>query len=450
MIVNIKIIACICELINFIIRIYMGLGAKVNFKKTIVQLIISSAFLSFSVNAADLIIKNANVFDGTGSDLIEKANIIIEDGKVKEISTGKIKEKADQIIDAKGKTVMPGIINSHLHLFWNFYDLPPKMPATNDKQAEAFINGELSERLRGHLEQGITSILSPIDFWPYIDEVKKKVESGEISGPRVFMAGPVLLHSGDYYACGGLAGAELKWCDEHVRLPIDTPEQARASMKKLIGYNTDVVVYDGVTNLKEFNPESLKVIVEEAHKHNLKVLVHNADAKNVPEMIDAGVDAFIHPPSITKDTDGRYLEIVGEKKIPIAITLGFLERYIGLGYAAEKDKNDYEILKNNVQVMLKAGAIPLFTSDVPGIPPKEVIPMVTKVMKGQGIDNKTILLSATKEGANALGAKDLGTLEKGKIADLIIVDGNPLKDISVLQKVKLVVKDGVVVVDHLQ
>ena len=100
--------------------------------------------------------------------------------------------------------------------------------------------------------------------------------------------------------------------------------------------------------------------------------------------------------------------------------------------------------------MLKAGAIPLFTSDVPGIPPKEVIPMVTKVMKGQGIDNKTILLSATREGANALGAKDLGTLEKGKIADLIIVDGNPLKDISVLQKVKLVVKDGVVVVDHLQ
>ena len=76
--------------------------------------------------------------------------------------------------------------------------------------------------------------------------------------------------------------------------------------------------------------------------------------------------------------------------------------------------------------------------------------MVTKVMKGQGIDNKTILLSATREGAKALGAKDLGTLEKGKIADLIIVDGNPLKDISVLQKVKLVVKDGVVVVDHLQ
>lgn len=345
---------------------------------------------------------------------------------------------------------MPGLINSHLHLFWNFYDLPPKMPATNDAQAEAFIHGELSERLRGHLEQGITSILSPIDFWPYIDQVKKKVELGEISGPRVFMAGPVLLHSGDYYACGGLTGEELKWCDEHVRLPIDTPEQARASIKKLVGYNTDVVVYDGVTNVKDFNQETLKVIVKEAHQHNLKVLVHNADAKHVPAMIDAGVDVFIHPPSITKDMDGKYLNILGEKKIPIAITLGFLDRYIGLGFASEKDKNDYDILKNNVKVMLKAGAVPLFTSDVPGIPPKEVIPMVTKVMKGQSIDNKTILLSATKEGAKALGAKDLGTLEKGKIADLIIVDGDPLKDLSALEKVKLVVKDGAVLVDHLK
>ena len=413
-------------------------------------MILGSTLLINTGQAADLIIKNANVFDGTGSDLIQNANVIIEDGKIKAIQKGKLKEKADQIIDAKGKTVMPGIINSHLHLFWNFYDLPPVMPATSDAQADAFIQGELSQRLRGHLEQGITSILSPIDFWPYIDRVKKKVESGEISGPRVFMAGPVLLHSGEYYACGGLTGTELDWCNEHVRLPIDTPEQARESIKKLVSYNTDVVVYDGVTNLKEFNQDALKVIVDEAHKHNLKVLVHNADAKNVPAMIDAGVDVFIHPPSITKDTDGKYLNILGEKKIPIAITLGFLERYIGLGFAADKDKNDYDILSNNVQVMLKAGAVPLFTSDVPGIPPQEVIPMVTRVMKGQGIDNKTILLSATKEGAKALGAKNLGTLAAGKIADVIIVDGDPLQDISTLQKVKVVIKDGAVAVNHLK
>lgn len=158
-----------------------------NTKKMAFKTLLLSAFISTQAYAADIIIKNANVFDGTGSDLIKNANVIIENGKIKAIETGQIKEKANQIIDAKGKTVMPGIINSHLHLFWNMYDLPPKMPATNDDEAKQFINGELKERLHDHLAHGITSILSPIDFWPYIDEVKKKVEAGEISGPRVFL-----------------------------------------------------------------------------------------------------------------------------------------------------------------------------------------------------------------------------------------------------------------------
>ena len=403
---------------------------------------------SSALSAANLLIKNATVFDGTGAAPMTKASILIEDGKIKTVQKGKIKTKADRVIDAKGKTVMPGLINAHLHLFWNFYDFPIKMPASNDAEAEAFINGELSQRLNGHLSQGVTSILSPIDFWPYIYEVRAKVEKGEIVGPRVIVAGPVLIKSGDYYACSGLSGERLQWCNDHVRLSIDTPEEARASVQKLVKYKSDVAVFDGVTNQKELNKDVVKAIVDEAHKNNLNVLVHNSNAKDVNAILDAGVDAFIHPPTVTKDVDGSLLTRAGEKHIPLAITLGFLQRHMGLGYASEKDKNDYDIMRNNIQVMLKAGAQPLFTSDMPGIPPKEVIPTVTRVMKGEGIDNKTILLSATSTAAKALGQKDLGTLEKGKIADIIMVDGDPLKDITALQRVDLVIKEGKVVVDR--
>jgi len=396
----------------------------------------------------DLLIKNATVFDATGIDPISNASVTIKGGKIVAVQKGEITDvKATKTIDAGGKFVMPGLINSHLHLFWNMYDMPPKMPATNDAQANKFIENELTKRLKGHLEQGITSILSPIDFEPYIYNVREKVAKGEISGPRVFAAGPVLLKSGDYYACAGLEGEDLKWCNEHVRLPIENPEEARKSVQKLVEQKADVVVYDGVTNQTKFNKEVLTAIVDEAHKNNLKVFVHNADAKDVPNMVAAGVDVFIHPPAKTKDVDGKYLKVIGEKKIPIAITLGFMQRYMKLGFATPKDRNDYDIMQNNVQVMLKAGAVPLFTSDVPGIPPTEVVPMVTGVMTGQGIDNKTILLSATKEGGKALGAKNLGTLEPGKIADVILVDGNPLKQIADLQKVKTVIKDGKIVVE---
>jgi len=263
----------------------------------------------------------------------------------------------------------------------------------------------------------------------------------------VYVAGPVLINAGDYYACGGLSGAELDWCNQHVRLPIDTPELARESVRQLVKNKSDVVVVDGLTNQKVLNKANLVAIVDEAHKNNLKVLIHNSDAKYVKDIVDAGVDGFIHPPSVTKDVDGSLTKSIGEKKLPIAMTLGFLQRYIALGYAQEKDKNDYKILENNIQVALKAGAVPLFTSDMPGIPPAEVIPTVLKVMKGEGVDNKTILLSATREGAKAIGAKNLGTLEKGKIADLIIVDGDPLVDIDALKRVEVVVKDGKVAVD---
>jgi imidazolonepropionase-like amidohydrolase len=410
-------------------------------------LLIGACFCSPAF-AADIIIKNANIFDGTGSGLIKNAHVIIENGKVKAIETGKIKEKANQVIDAKGKTVMPGLINAHLHLFWNFYDFPIKMPATDNAGAEKFIKGELTQRLNGHLAQGITTILSPIDFAPFIYEVRDKVAKGEIKGPRVIAAGPVLLRSGDYYACGGLTGQQLDWCNTHVRLSIDTPEQARESVKKLVQNKSDVVVFDGVTNQTKLSKDVVKAIVDEAHKNNLNVLVHNSDAKDVNMLLDVGVDAFIHPPTVTKDTDGSLLKRAGQQHKPVAVTLGFLQRFIGLGYAQDKDKHDYDVLHNNVQVMLKAGAQPLFTSDMPGIPPKEVIPTVTRVMKGEGIDNRTILMSATSTAAQALGQKNLGTLQKGKIADIIMLDGDPLKDISALQRVELVIKDGRIEVDH--
>ena len=408
-----------------------------------------STVICTQVYAADIIIKNATVFDGTGSDLIKNANVVIENGKVKAIQTGKVQEKAKQIIDAKGKTVMPGLINAHLHLFWDFYDMPPQMPAKSEATAQSFIDGDLTARLRGHLEHGFTSTFSPIDFQPYIYQVRDRIEKGEIIGPRIIAAGPVLLNAGSYYACGDLKDEELKWCNDHVRLPMDTPEQARASVQELAKNKSDVVVFDGVTNQTEMSQDVVKTIVEEAHKHNLKVLVHNTNAKDVNMMLDAGVDGFIHPPTVTKDIDGTLLKRLGEEQKPIAVTLGFLERYIKLGYASDKDKNDYNILEHNVKVMLKAGAVPLFTSDIPGIPPQQVVPLVTHVMKGEGIDNKTILLSATSSAAKALGQDNLGTLETGKIADLIMIDGNPIQDISSLQNIELVMKDGVIVTNYI-
>lgn len=403
----------------------------------------------FPATAADLIVTNASLFDGTGRDLVYPASIVIEDGRVKRVEIGASTTDAPIIVDAGGKTVMPGLINGHFHLFFDLYSTPHQNFANNDEQAREYMRGKLPETLKSHLEQGVTALFSPIDFWPHIFDVRERVASGEILGPRVFVGGQILAHSGDHYACASSASAEGEWCNRRMVLYTDTPQEARTSVQRMIRDGADLIVFDATTNQPALQKESLLAMVDEAHQHGLRIVAHNADARDVPAMVEAGVDGFVHPPGVTRDLDGSLMSALGERGLPIEITLGFYQRLIAQGHASEANVAEYETLLNNVTRALEAGAVPIFASDMPGLPPEEVVPTVIRVMSGVGLDNKTILLSATRNAArDLLGQEDLGTIEPGKIADLIMVDGDPLSDLSALTRVELVIKDGRIVSDR--
>ncbi len=416
--------------------------------------LISAATLSWMVafaqpaSAADLLITNARLFDGTGSGMIENASIAVANGRIEAISATPLVAAGATVIDAGGKTVMPGLINGHFHLFFDFYNEPPYVPRS-DAEAQAFAREKLPEILAGHLEQGFTSMVSAIDFWPYIVDVREQVATGRLKGPRLFIAGGVLMNPGGHYACRAHTGIEKQWCDEHIAVPIDQPELARAAVRKFVEGGVDMIVYDGLTNTTGLKTEVVAAMTDEAHRHGLRVLVHNADARDAGALVEAGVDGFLHPPGGTRDTDGTLLAQVGAKQIPLAITLGRSERNIRLGRATERQIRDYEAVRHNVLTLLAAGAVPIFASDYPGIPPEEVAQMVVHVLSGVGLSNEAILLAATRDAAHRmLGRQDLGTLEPGKVADLIIVDGDPLDDLAALSRVRLVVKGGAVVVDR--
>ncbi|NPD14349.1 amidohydrolase family protein [Xinfangfangia sp. D13-10-4-6] len=407
-----------------------------------------AVMLSAPVQAADIIVTNATLFDGTGSDPVKNANIIIEDGRIKGVEIGDTSETATLVIDAGGKTVMPGLINAHFHLFFDFYSSPPVNPATSDETAEAYIRDVMPGRLQSHLEQGITSLFSPIDYAPHIFNLRDQVASGEISGPRLFISGPILMHSGNHYACSGDTDAAKAWCNERISLPIDTPDQARASVQKLVSDGADVLVFDAVSNQETLQKDAFSAMIDEAHRLGKRIVSHNLDARDVPFMLEAGIDGFIHAPSLFRDTDGTLLTEAGKRGLPLPATLGFYQRYIAEGHANSADIEEYETQKHNIELMYAAGATPLFASDMPGLPAPEVVPTVTGVMSGLGLDNKTILLSATRNVArNLLGRDDLGTIEPGQIADLILVDGDPLTDLAALTRVEVVIKDGSLAVD---
>ncbi len=120
-------------------------------------------------SAADLIITNARVFAATDSGVLEGANIAVTGDRITSISTSAIDTSGAHIIDAAGKTVMPGLIDGHVHVFFDL-ERGAGFPKS-DSEVAAYVDGPLAEILESYLEHGFTSILSPIDFWPEITAV---------------------------------------------------------------------------------------------------------------------------------------------------------------------------------------------------------------------------------------------------------------------------------------
>ena len=397
--------------------------------------------------AVDLAITNARVFTGTGADVMEGATILVTGDRIESVSTGEVDAAAAQTIDAAGRTVMPGLIDGHVHVFFDLRE-GPNFPR-NDAQAVEFADGFMAALLKAYLDNGYTSILSPIDFWPQIATVRGRTESGELPSPRLFIAGGVFVAPGGHYVCRALEGEEQSWCDEHVSVVVDSAEAAREGVRGYAEQGVDVIVYDSRTNAPELQADVIAGLVEEADAHGLRILVHGSNMANVEAMVDAGIDGFVHPPADTRDMDGSLAARAGENGIPVAITIGEQEEEILSGSASDETRASYEIMHANVVQLLEAGAVPIFASDMPGAGPERTRPIVVRAMTGLGLSNADVLRAATRDAAQVyLGQADLGTIEAGQLADIIIVDGDPLADLGALENVDTVIKGGEVVVSR--
>ncbi|MGH8210897.1 MAG: amidohydrolase family protein, partial [Steroidobacteraceae bacterium] len=346
-----------------------------------------------------------------------------------------------------GETVMPGLIQGHMHLFRDLKGKQYFIPKS-DAEASAYLDSRAKQMLEEYLQNGFTSLLSAGDLWPQIADVRDKLAAGELQGPRLFIAGGSFAAPGGSYICTSRTDAEKLWCEQHIFAPMSNAEAAREGVRKYAARGVDVIVYDAVTNSRGFMPEIVTALTDEAHKHGLHVLVHNSDAKDVNGLLDAGVDGFVHPPSVTFDCDGVLLKRAGHQHVPVAITLGGYEEEVSSGRATQAQRSDYVTSRHNAMMLLKAGAVPVFGLDKAGVAPQEMVAIVGRSMIDLGMSNAQVLQAATRNAAQSLlGKKDLGTLEPGQLADIIIVDGDPLQDLSALTRVKVVIKGGQVVVD---
>ena len=406
--------------------------------------IIAESTLSSGQEPTSIAIQADRLIDGTGGPPIEEAQILIRGNRIAKV--GKVGSfivpRDARRVDARGKTLLPGFVDLHFHM------------ENRPEWARRFLAG------------GITSARDPGAWMEHFETIKQWQKENKIPGPRLFLCGPHLDGPGPAYPE-----------DAVVML---SPDEARLQTRRQIE--------QGATAIKVYFRlplDCIKAVIEEAHRLKVPVTAH-LEIVNPIDAIEAGLDGIEHitslglaltPPeegekyrqAVLRDNDarrmGRYrmwasadlsgpaahrlLQFLAARKTFIDPTLAVFEKRLGdEGEQTEMQAKGWENMKRFTGMIHKAGGRVVVGShsDVPHADFGFAYQRELELLVEAGMTPMEALIAATKVGAEFLGrSDDLGSLEPGKLADLVVVDGNPLRDISVTRKVSLVMVDGVVV-----
>jgi imidazolonepropionase-like amidohydrolase len=415
------------------------------------------------------LVKAGRLLDVGSGNVLAPAFVLIEGRKIKQVGSASqvdVPEGA-KIIDLGTATLLPGMIDAHTHLFLDVI-VPPKAESRRHENGE-FAPGLLlaivespsrrvllgAQSAREDLESGITSVRnlghSGIDG---DTELRDAINAGRVPGPRILASGRKLITRGEYVQ--NLNPTLAETILEQDFLLIDGADQARKAVRQNVFQNVDVIKVSADENLSV--PE-LAAVVAEAHRAHLKVAVHAVDTGSIQTAIDAGVDSIEHGNYATE----AQLRQMHDKGIFLDLTptfyggffLKITEPSIAMSpaehaaeiEAAEHGRARYEAL---VQRVLKSGVNFAAGSDMcwfyPGKTRGEASTATFVNLRLAGMPALDVIRAITINAARMLGWQDrIGSIDAGKFADLIAVGGDPIADITELERVKFVMKDGQVV-----
>jgi imidazolonepropionase-like amidohydrolase/ABC-type multidrug transport system permease subunit len=430
-----------------------------------------------------ILIRDARIFLGDGN-IIEQGAVLVKDGKTAEIYTGAAPDPKSikaEAIDAAGKTLLPGLIDVHVHLG------SPGGFAT-DAAAYEIPDKSFPRELAAYLYSGVTAVKSVGDLLDEVLKARDKGNSGEKLGAELFAVGPLFTTAGGHgteYSKNIPQAARGTFDAQFLRLP-KTPEEARQMVddlakKHVDGIKTILEAGSPAYPFVRMDPALIKVIAEEAHKFKLPVVCHTGNAKDVEDAVNAGVDGIEHgsmtdviseavfakmkqngvtfDPTLdvveafamltagkTEMLDRTLVQQVGPKKL-LDSTRQFLQSPAGEKMRAGMGKYPVSmpICNQNLLAAMHAGVM-LVTGTDSGNPTIFHGPALHRELQlwiEAGIPNAVALQAATYNGAQLLRAANrMGLIKKGYEADLLLVDGNPLKEISVTERISMVMFKG--------
>lgn len=376
------------------------------------------------MNDFDLLLINGYLVDGTGREPVENSCVAIKDRKIVSILKSEdiksediqIKDIKCKIINLNGKTILPGFINTHVH-----------------------INYENPNDIKNWVNSGITTIrdMGILDNTEILEAVEKRnTILNTCEFPRLIIPGKFLS------APGGYGGSSP--------IRISTKEEAVQKVDELLDMGCDFIKtvledgYDPSTfGLPKLNPDLLKAICDEAHNKGTWVSAHVSQAKNLDILVQAGINEAAH--NVYDKISDELIEEMVKKNVWMIPTMNLYKSFCDK-YGAEF----YDTCVDNLMRFIKFGGkiavgtdfieedLPWFES---GMPLYEL-----QLLKDAGLDNMAIIIAATKNASEVIGLSDtIGTIEKNKLADIIVINGNPLVNLECLKNVNLVIKDGEIV-----
>ncbi len=435
--------------------------------------------LSFFTNnlcAQTLLISNATLIDGTGSKPRSGVSIVIKDGIIH--SVGKlVNESQDMLtIDAKGKVVTPGLVDMHTHPTFEILTETPRMPfpdtesmPSSDADMREFIETRLPLRLNRFLQGGITTVISAGGYWPFDIEIRERIYAEDLIGPRLLVASPIFTAPGGHPASGICSGES--WCVERLSFEVSNPAQARKGVQRFAagGVQAIKLVYDSFDKTHLGGPDFdfprldkkvMEAIVLEARKIGLPVIAHTKTVNETADAIEAGVDALVHSalmenPDFTT-SKGVYLpQLVAQKKGLVVTTTirAFYERLLSATpeTRAQAQRN-FDLVGPSLRAYMNAGTSLVFGTDYDGAgldpDPADAVRSEAQALVAAGFTEMEVITMATGNAwRHPVVPLALGSIEAGKIADILILSKDPLQDITALTRPLLVIKEGHIVID---